>query len=602
MQPDEVISQTQRWIEEFNRALAQDVDALQALFMEESYWRDVLALTWHYTTIEGRDAATTALAKHAREAGATGFALDPQRTPPRLVKRVGVMTIEALLRFTTRHGHASGVLRLVADAGDGDRWKAWVLHTALENLHGCEEKLGKRRPTGQSHSRDFSGPNWLDQRRAAAAYDDRDPAVLVVGAGQAGLCAAARLKMLELDTLMVDRMARIGDNWRSRYHALTLHNQVQVNHLPYMPFPPNWPTYLPKDKLAGWFEAYVEAMELNVWTATAFESAEYDHGRHQWNARVRRADGSVRVLHPRHVVMATGPSAEPNMPDTAEFGAFKGRLMHAAHYGDGEQWRGKRALVIGTGTSGHDIAQDLYGSGAEVTLAQRGSTLVVSIEPTGQLSYALYDEGPSVDDCDLIVGATPLTLGKRAHRLFTDHGKAVDRELHEGLARIGFAEDFGEEGTGWQYKYLTRGGGYYFNVGCSDLLIEGKIQLIQYPAIADFEARGARMKDGTLREFDLIVLATGYKSFEQQVAAHFGEAVAKKVGPIWGFGDEQELRNMFKRTAQEGLWVIGGSLAQCRINSKYLALQIKACEQGIIPLSRTSTMSTASNPMAAHHA
>ena len=104
----------------------------------------------------------------------------------------------------------------------------------------------------------LSGPNWLDLRRSAAAYIEKDPAALVVGGGQAGLSIAARLTQLQVDTLIVDREQRIGDNWRNRYHALTLHNQVQVNHLPYMPFPPNWPTYIPKDKLAGWFEAYVE--------------------------------------------------------------------------------------------------------------------------------------------------------------------------------------------------------------------------------------------------------------------------------------------------------------------------------------------------------
>ena len=112
--------------------------------------------------------------------------------------------------------------------------------------------------------------------RASADYADRDPTVLVIGGGQSGLCIAARLKQLNVDTLIVDREERIGDNWRKRYHALTLHNQVQVNHLPYMLFPPNWPTYIPKDKLANWFEAYVDGMELNFWTQTEFEGGSYD--------------------------------------------------------------------------------------------------------------------------------------------------------------------------------------------------------------------------------------------------------------------------------------------------------------------------------------
>ena len=99
-------------------------------------------------------------------------------------------------------------------------------------------KTYRNRPTGRSYSRDFRGPNWLDQRIAAADYTDREPDVLVVGGGQAGLSIAARLTQLRVDTLIVDRNKRVGDNWRNRYHALTLHNQLHVNHLPYMPFPP----------------------------------------------------------------------------------------------------------------------------------------------------------------------------------------------------------------------------------------------------------------------------------------------------------------------------------------------------------------------------
>jgi putative flavoprotein involved in K+ transport len=165
----------------------------------------------------------------------------------------------------------------------------------------------------------------------------------------------------------------------------------------------------------------------------------------------------------------------------------------------------------------------------------------------------------------------------------TERAKNLDRELLDGLERVGFKLDFGEDGTGWQFKYLTRGGGYYFNVGCSDLIVEGEIGLVQFSDIAAFVAEGARMRTGDTLAADLIVLATGYKGQEYLVRNLFGDDVAARVGPIWGFGDEQELRNMFTRTAQPGLWFIAGSLAQCRIYSKYLALQIKACEVGLLP-------------------
>ena len=572
------------WLAQFERALAEPDDVLlETLFHPDSHWRDVLALTWHIRTVNGSDAILRELKAHVGRANPTGFRTDPRRTAPRRVTRAGTSAIEAIFRFETAEGRGSGVLRLIPDAGDGDTLKAWTLLTALDELKGFEEQVGKSRPTGESYSRDFRGPNWLDLRKSAAEYVERDPVVLVVGGGQAGLSIAARLTQLQVDTLIVDRERRIGDNWRNRYHALTLHNQVQVNHLPYMPFPPNWPAYIPKDKLAGWFEAYVESMELNYWPATEFMGGTYDEAEGQWSVVLRRADGTERELRPRHVVMATGVSGIPNLPDFPTLRNFAGKVLHSSRYDDGEAWKGKNALVIGTGNSGHDIAQDLYSSGAKVTLVQRSSSLIVNIEPSAQLAYGLYDEGPPLEDCDLITTSIPLPLARKSHILLTEQAKTLDRELLDGLERVGFKLDFGEDGTGWQFKYLTRGGGYYFNVGCSDLIVEGRIGLVQFSDIARFVAEGARMRTGETLAADLIVLATGYKGQEYLVRKLFGDDVAARVGPIWGFGDEQELRNMFTRTGQPGLWFIAGSLAQCRIYSRYLGLQIKACEVGLLP-------------------
>jgi cation diffusion facilitator CzcD-associated flavoprotein CzcO len=574
----------QGWLAGFEQALA--TGELEPLFHPDSYWRDLLALTWQIRTVNGRDAFVPELSRQAARAGAAGFQLDPRRTPPRRVKRAGSEAIEAIFRFETSRGRGSGVVRLTPDPAGG-ALKAWTLLTALEEIKGLEERVGRARPKGEAYSRDFRGPNWLDLRNAALAYADRDPEVLIVGGGQAGLSIAARLKQLEVDALIVDRERRIGDNWRNRYHALTLHNQVQVNHLPYMPFPPSWPTYIPKDKLANWFEAYVEALELAYWTGTEFRGATYDEREGRWSVVLHRADGSRREMHPRHIVMATGASGIPSLPEIPSLPNFRGKVLHSSQYGDGEEWRTRKALVVGTGNSGHDIAQDLHSSGAEVTLVQRSPTLIVNIEPSAQLPYALYDEGPTLEDCDLITTSMPLALARKTHQILTEHAKKLDQPLLDALERIGFRIDFGEDGTGWQFKYLTRGGGYYFNVGCSDLIVQGEIGLRQFSEIEAFVAEGARLRNGETLAADLVVLATGYKGQEHLVRKLFGEEIAARVGPIWGFGDEQELRNMFTRTAQPGLWFIAGSFAQCRIYSKYLALQIKATEGGLLPRSET---------------
>ena len=580
---DDISVAADHWLAQFEEALAKsDGGLLRTLFHPDSYWRDMLALSWNIQTVTGANAIVEALGRYGPTAAASGFAVDPDRAAPRKVTRAGTHAIEAIFTFETRVGRGSGIIRLIPDAADGNKLKAWTLLTELGEIKGHEEALGLARPRGQAYSRDFRGPNWLDLRNADAEYADRDPAVLVIGGGQAGLMIAARLKQLRVDTLIVDRETRIGDNWRKRYHALTLHNQVQVNHLPYMPFPSNWPTYIPKDKLANWFESYVESMELNFWTSTEFEGGSYDEKEQRWTVSLRRADGSQRTMHPRHVVLATGVSGIPNRPDIPSLKNFSGTMIHSSRYSDGDEWKGKRAIVVGTGNSGHDIAQDLHSSGAEVTLVQRSPTTVVSIEPSAQLVYEPYNHG-TMEDNDLIATSMPLPLAKKSHVLLTEQSAKLDRELLDGLARRGFKLDTGEGGTGWNFKYLTRGGGYYFNVGCSDLIVSGEIGLRQYSDIEGFVSEGVRLRNGETIAADLVVLATGYKRQEELVRKLFGSDVVDRIGPIWGYGDELELRNMFKRTAQPGLFLCAGGLAQCRIGSKYLGLQIKAIEEGLLP-------------------
>ena len=565
------------WLSDFAAACASgDRSRLATLFEDDGYWRDLLAFTWRIETLAGARCIGDALARLAPLLDLAGIEIDPVRAPPRRVVRAGAECIEAIIRFTSRRGRGAGLLRL---KGDGATGKAWTLLTTLEEL-AADTNPNAVQNAPKSHARDFRGPNWRDLRSASAAYNDRDPSVVVVGAGQAGLAIGARLTALGVDTLLVDRVRRIGDNWRNRYHALTLHNQTHVNHLPFMPFPPTWPTYIPKDKLAGWLEAYAEAMELNCWTETSFEAGHYDEAAGSWTVSLRRADGTVRQMHPRHIVLATGVSGVPNIPDIPTLQAFQGRILHASQYQDGEAWAGKRAIVLGSGNSAHDIAQDLYSGGADVTMVQRSPTMVVDLE-TAQLPYALYSEGLSTEDCDLITAATPLPLARKTHQHITAMGRARDKALLEGLTARGFRLDFGEDDTGWQFKYLTRGGGYYFNVGCSDLIASGDVKLLSHDAVSRFTTTGLELTDGRKLPADLIVLATGYKGQTHLLQKLLGTEVAERVGPVWGFGDGLELRNMYTRTPQQGLWFIAGSLAQCRIYSKYLALQIKAQEAAI---------------------
>src|SRR5690349_20914551 len=214
---DDISVSAESWLVQFEAALADgDEVALKALFHPDSYWRDVLALSWNLQTLNGADAILKELPALARRAMPKNFAIDPGRAAPRRVNRAGTPSIETIFKFETAVGRGHGIVRLIPDTADGNRPKAWTLLTALEELKGLEEQLDTTRPRGQAYSRDFRGPSWLDQRKASNAYADRDPVVLVVGGGHAGLSIAARLKQLKVDTLIVDRWPRIGDNRRRR--------------------------------------------------------------------------------------------------------------------------------------------------------------------------------------------------------------------------------------------------------------------------------------------------------------------------------------------------------------------------------------------------
>jgi len=479
-----------QWLGDFERALqAGDKAALAALFLPDSHWRDLLAFTWHITPKRGAEEIAAALVAAQKATGAHGFRLAPGRTPPHPRKRLGNDVIEALFTFETKIGRGDGVLRLMPE-GEGSAPRAWTFLTTLEELKGFEEHIGDRRPAGDAYSRNFGGENWLDRRIRQEAYEDREPTVLVVGGGQAGLGIAARLNQLDVDTLVVDKLPRIGDCWRLRYHSLALHNHIRVNHLPYMPFPPTWPKYIPKDMLANWFEYYAGAMEINFWTGTAFVRGSYDEAAKQWTAVVKRPDGSERTLRPRHIVFANGVSGIPYVPKLPGLDDFAGTVVHSEGFDDGSAWKGKNAK--------------------------------------------------------------------------------------------GFQFDIGEDETGHQMKYRRRGGGYYLDAGCAQLIIDGEVGLLQYDRIDRFVKDGALLKDGTVFPADLIVLATGYYMQQELVRRVLGEDISEKVGPIWGIGEDGETANMWKRTAQDGLWFIAGSLPQCRIYSKYLALQIKAQEEGML--------------------
>jgi cation diffusion facilitator CzcD-associated flavoprotein CzcO len=584
--PDQLATVVAEWLDALNAGWAsQDATEISSLIEPDGYWKDIVAFTWAYRTFAGTAEIERGLKLTLGDVRPRNARISADRTAPRLMKRSARKVIEAYFDFNTEAGRGTGFVRLPYDPAAPTEPRAWILLTTLQELAGAPQRIGERRPTGVEFSESFSGDNWLDQRVKRQAYVDRDPEVLIVGGGQSGLILAARLGLMGVDVLVVERNDRIGDNWRQRYHSLTLHNEVWANSMPYMPFPPNWPTFVPKDKLAGWLEAYAEFMELNVWTGTSFAGGEYDETTGTWTATLTRADGTKRTIRCPHLVLATGGSSGvPNMPELPGLDDFQGEVLHSSAFGSGTSYTGKKAVVFGTGNSGHDVAQDLHANGAaEVTIIQRSPTCVVSLVPSGTMVYALYSEGPSNDDIDLITAAIPYPVLRDTYQWLTKRTCELDKDLLNRLHAVGFETDYEPDGTGFHMKYLRKGGGYYINVGCSDLIADGEIALRHARDLDHFEADGLHFADGSTVQADLVVLATGYDNLQEGVRRLLGDEVADRVGPIWGFDDHGAMRNMWMRTPQPGFWVMGGSLIDARLYSTFLAVQIKAEIDGIFP-------------------
>lgn len=565
------------WTQHFAAALTSgDPAAVSGLFAKDGMWRDIVAFGWTLATHEGRGAIA-----------AMAHALGP--CPVVDVEVVSnAADPEGFFRFKTKQGAVNGYVRLA----DGE---CVTLLTMLESIAGHPEATGRHRWSGVVA--DESGRNWQELRAesAAALGVSTQPYVLIVGAGQSGLALGARLKALGVPALLIDKHPRIGDQWRSRYRSLTLHDPVWYDHLPYMPFPENWPVYTPKDKMGDWLELYANAMELDVWTSAELTSATPPAADGVWTATIVR-DGREVEVRAAHLVLALGNAGFPHLPVIAGSERFEGLQCHSSAHRGGQGLAGKKVAVIGANNSAHDIAADLVENGAFPTMIQRSSTLVVRQQTMQQIMLApvysqeAVDSGTTTEMADMLATSLPLRMAERVHPAIWQMIREVDKDFYAALEAAGFALDFAEDGAGLAMKYLRSASGYYIDVGASQMVIDGRIKLKSGTEIQEIDEYGLIMADGSRVDTDAIIYATGFGSMEQWVERLISPDVARKVGRCWGYGSgfkgdpgpwEGEIRNMWKPTAQPGLWFMGGNLHQARLYSRPLAQQLKARFEGL---------------------
>ncbi|HZZ10280.1 MAG TPA: NAD(P)/FAD-dependent oxidoreductase [Paraburkholderia sp.] len=573
-------------LESFESALKRrDTAAAVALFQPDCYWRDLVAFTWNLKTMESREEIAAMLDAQLDAIKPTTFRIADNEEPS---EAGGVA--QAWITFETDVARGSGLIRVK----DG---LIWTLLTTMSELKGHEEPKGPRRAMGAEHGARTDRTSWKERREAEAQSLGRaaQPYCLIVGGGQGGIGLGARLRQLGVPTVIIDKNPRPGDAWRNRYKSLCLHDPVWYDHMPYLPFPDNWPVFTPKDKIGDWLEMYTKVMELNYWGSTSCKSARYDEAAGEWIVEVEH-DGETLTLRPRQLVLATGMSGKPNIPSFKGSDVFKGEQHHSSKHPGPDAYKGRKVVVIGANNSSHDICAALWEAGVDVTMVQRSSTHIVKSDSLMELALGdLYSEravasGMTTSKADLTFASIPYKILHTFQKPVFDAIRKRDAEFYDRLEKRGFMLDFGDDDSGLFMKYLRRGSGYYIDVGASDLVADGKIKLKSGVDVVELKEHSVVLSDGTELEADLVVYATGYGSMNGWAADLISRDVADKVGKVWGLGSnttkdpgpwEGEQRNMWKPTQQHALWFHGGNLHQSRHYSQYLSLQLKARMEGI---------------------
>ncbi|KAL2834081.1 hypothetical protein BJY01DRAFT_259666 [Aspergillus pseudoustus] len=558
----------------------EDAQDFARLFLDYGVWRDKLSFTWDFRTFNFRDAILEAAMDLLPQTKARNFSF-VEPAPVVLRPYPDFAQLQFVVSFETEIVIASAVINAVLTR---DGWRIYTMHTVAEGLRQFPEQAA---PDG--HMTGIT--SWESQR--AEAINTVDPEVLIIGGGQNGLAMAARLKVLGMENLIIERSDEIGDVWKKRYEYLSLHFPHWPDALPYFKYPQHWPTYTPAQKQGLYMNWYASALELNVWTkSTVVTAKQPDTKDGRWTVVISKDGGKEnRTLHPRHLIMATSLCGVPYTPSVPGMADFAGEIRHSSAHTSARDFIGKRVCVVGTSSSGFDTAYECARLGIDVTLLQRSPTYIMSLThsvPRLLGGYAPDEKnGGQIPDLavqDRLNFGTPTGPGEELARRTAQVLEDLDRPLLEALNARGLRTWRGQRDTGNHTLGQTRNGGFYFDAGACAEIINGGIK-VEQGFIERFTSSSSKviLSGGREREFDLVVFATGFSNMVDSIRETLGEKIAGQCGTVWGIDEEGEYRTAYRETGVPNLWIMVGFLPMTRYASKLLALRLKAIEEGISP-------------------
>ncbi|KAH8887797.1 FAD/NAD(P)-binding domain-containing protein [Thozetella sp. PMI_491] len=569
-----------------------------AFFAEQAFWRDLLALTYHFRTFSNGAGIAAPFLELAKLRGVTELALvkDSVAFNPFLKTIQFAVSFKTLSPAASCSGRISLLPQAQAEKGGQYDWKIWTLSTWLENFDAFPEATDGLEVPG----RDLTGP------------EDIETDVFIIGGGNAGIITAARLKALGVESLVVDKNPKVGDNWALRYDCLRFHVHKKCCDTPYLFYPEDVPQLPNRVHLSEHMQRYAAAFKLNMLNSTTIKWTSYDPLRKRWRVKLDTPSGEKNVVS-KIFVQATGiGSSKPYIPDIPDKHLYKGINLHSTQFKNGKDLVGigaRSVIVVGSANTAFDVLEDCHNAGLKATIVARSPTFVFPweycLDPQG---LGLYEIFP-VD----IVDNRQLTMPNSVAGQLAKRGMAFaaskEPNRYAPLAKAGFpVYDCMDPRADLSHHLLERAGGHYNDIGDGiKFIVEGKVDVKGSVQPTHYTALGLRFSDGSLVDADAIIWSTGYADRNtRDVAAeilggtstnsHNGNHsaadgsvldphdIAARLDATWGVDAEGEIRGMWKRHLRmENMWTVGGTATLQRFYSRFTALQIKAALEGILP-------------------
>ncbi|KIW56390.1 hypothetical protein PV05_05055 [Exophiala xenobiotica] len=557
-------------------------------FLQDAIWRDTFVMTGTLRTFYSAKSIAAAWKDTSAIHKPASFAFQGK---PHVIRAGDASWVEMRFTFETFGVPAMTADGILSVAPDKDGiWKIWLMRTIIGQLKGqpSVDKLdalatsnGEKLLNGSSdHSNgettNGTVTNGTVQNGTSTPSQHVDFQCVVIGGGQAGLSVGGRLKALGVSYVVMDKHDEVGDSWAKRYDSTRLHTVREFAHLPFeRTFPATYQEFLTKDDLAKGFREWAAKFDINIWTSTTVESGSWVSEHDTWELKIRR-DGDQQTVTCSYIVLAVGANSRfPVAPTYENREAFRGLVQHSGEYTNPKAWVGKHGIVVGSGNTAHDVADDMYSNGmASVTMVQRNPTFVIPIELYRETHDRLYNANTPTELADMMFFTGPavmtrLMAGKMLHAKIRQHPERFD-----ALEKAGFLLDrYADMG----YVIYVRQGGHYMDVGTSGKIAAGLIKMKTDSLPVRWVEDGLVCANGDHLKADVVVFSTGFVgNMRLLVAELLGNDVAAQVEDYWGLNEEGELRGAFKPSGHPGFWYTGGAIGQARYMSRFIALQIKA--------------------------